>query len=148
MAILTIDSVVSEWKKDSVINDTNVQGELFKTPNLHSKFLEYYVFFKARLSSAEKKYNRMAYLRKRYYRGELTKQELDANGWDQFQGLKKSGSDLENSIKTDLIMLDLKEIVDMCETSVSTCQEILKSIQNRGWLLKTIVEHQKFLSGG
>lgn len=144
---VTIENVVAEWKVDSVINDTEIQRELFKTPNIHAKYLDFFVFFKKALVQSEKVYNKTAYLRKRYYRGELTKDELDKYKWDQYQGLKVSSSEFNQLMAIDPILVSLKEIVESNKAAIATCEYIMKSIMSRDYLLKSAIDYQKWISG-
>ncbi len=144
---MNLEEVLVEWKIDAVIKEADMLKELFKTPQLHAKYLEYYVYFRAKLASAEKKYNRMSYIRKRYYRGELTKEELDKFEWDQYQGLKMSNSEFNQHSDIDPVLVELKEIVDSFKAAVSVLEYIMKSIASRDWALKSAIDYQKFVNG-
>lgn len=144
---MNLEEMIGEWKIDCVLNESDVLGELFKSPLLHAKYLERYIFFKAKLSNAEKKYNKMTYLRKRYYRGEMTREELVANGWDQYTGLKMQTTEFNKQIDIDPVLVDIKEVVDSHKTSVSTAEYIMKAIAGREWLLKSAIDFRKFIGG-
>jgi hypothetical protein len=109
--------------------------------------LELYIFFKARLAAAEKKYNVMKFTKRKYYRGECTQQELQQYGWPQWQGLKPSGTELNQLFDMDSDLNDLQEKVEYFKTSVSTLEYIMKAIQSRDWQLKTLFEVQRYMNG-
>jgi hypothetical protein len=144
---VNLESILEEWKVDCKIREVDLGSELFKTPMLHSKYLGYYVEMRAKFSGAEKKYNKMAYLRKRYYRGEMTKDELQQYGWEQFQGLKMSSSEFNQHIDYDPILCDLKDGVDYCKTAIQSLEWIMKQIQSRDWSIKSAIEYNKYLAG-
>ena len=144
---VTVDEMLEQWTADSIIDDSNIQSEIIKVPSLHSKFLNYYIYFKQRLAIAESKKNKMSYLRKRYYRGELTREELVENKWDQYQGLKMSNTEYNQHSNIDPILVDYERAVAELKLSVSACEYILASIKSRDYSLKTIFEHMKYMSG-
>ena len=148
MAAFNLEEVLLRWKEVSKINSTKIIDELVKTPSLHSEFLEYYVFFRAKLSASEKKYNLMAWQKRKYYRGEMDQSDLTKNGWSQWNGLKPSSSELNGLLEMDNDMNDLKERVDGYKTAVQTTEYIIKQINSRDWSLKSIIEYNKYLSGG
>jgi hypothetical protein len=143
----SIDEVVAEWRTDAVLNDSRVDRELLKTPMLHAKYLEYYVYFKAKLAQSEKKHNKMMWVKRKYFRGEMELNELQKYGWSQWQGLKPSGAELNQLLEMDTDMNDLREVVASYKTSVSSLEYILKQIASRDWALKSIIEYNKFMAG-
>lgn len=143
----SIEEVVEEWKKDSVIDEASLNRELIKTAMLHSKYIEHYVFFKAKLSQAEKKHNKLMYVKKKYYRGEMTQAELQQHGWLQYQGLKMSMSEFNSMSTMDPDLLETQEKISAYKTAVSVTEYIMKSIGSRDYSLKSVIEYNKFLSG-
>jgi hypothetical protein len=144
---LTINDVLEHWKVDVVIDESKLSSELIRVPMLHAKYLEYFIFFKQKLANTDAKKNKMGYLRKRYYRGELTQQELIDNDWPQFQGLKMSNTEVQHQFEIDPILINLKRIVEEYKTSVTGLEYILNSIKSRDYSLKAMIEYQKYLSG-
>lgn len=142
-----IEDVMVEWKTDSVINDAKIDKEILKTPMLHAKYLEYYVYFKAKLAQAEKKHNKMMWVKRKYWRGEMEQAELQKYGWSQWQGLKPSSSELNQLMEMDTDINDLQEIVAGYKTSVAALEYILKQIGGRDWSIKSLIDYNKFLSG-
>lgn len=143
----TIEDVLIEWKKDSIIDDSQLNREIMRTPMIHAKYVEYLVFFKAKLSAAEKKTNRMAWVKRKYFRGEMEKHELDQNGWSQWQGLKPSGSELNQLLEMDKDMNDLNEIQNGYKTAVQAVEYILKQVSSRDYTLKTLFDYMKYIGG-
>jgi hypothetical protein len=118
-----------------------------KTPQLHAKYLEYFVYFKSKLAASEKKHNKMMWQKRKYWRGEMDLAELNQHGWSQWQGLKPSSSEINQLLEMDSDMNDLAEIVAGYKTAVQTSEYILKQIQGRDWALKSLIDYQKYLSG-
>lgn len=143
----SIEDVLAAWKQDSVMDEVNLASTITKTPLLHAKYLEYYVMFKRKLATAEAKKNRMAYLKKKYYRGEMTQEELKKHNWDQYQGLKMSSAEFNQQIDIDPDMVEFNHVVAELKTAVSCVEYIMNSIKGREYSLKTLFEYQKYLSG-
>jgi len=143
----TVEQVLAEWKQDSVMNEAKINLELMKSPQLHAKYLEYFVYFKAKLAAAEKKHNKMMWIKRKYWRGEMEQSELMQHGWSQWQGLKPSSSEINQLLEMDTDMNDLAEIVSGYKTAVSATEYVMKQIQGRDWALKSLIEYNKYLSG-
>jgi hypothetical protein len=122
--------------------------ELTKTPQLHSKYLEIYMQVKGRMVSAETKYNKLKFLRKKYYRGEMTLQELTQYGWDQYQGLKMSQSEFNSMAEIDPELVDEYAKVEYWKTMVNGLEYIMKQINQRDWSVKSLIEYNKLMLGG
>lgn len=143
-----IDDVLVEWKKDVIIDESKLSSELIRLPMLHSKYLEYYIHYRHRLSKAEKAKSRTSNLKRKYFRGECTQSELIKHGWDQYQGLKPSVSELNQLLEFDHDISGLTSIVSDLKTAVAGCEYILGQLKNRSFELKSIMEYQRYLSGG
>lgn len=143
----SIEEVLQEWKKDSIINDTKLDKEILRSPQLHSKYLDYFVFFKAKLAAAEKNHNKMMWVKRKYFRGECDQQDLQKYGWSQWQGLKPSSTELNQLLEMDSDMNSLAEAVTLWKTSVNAIEYIMKQIQGRDWSIKSIIEYQKYIAG-
>jgi len=145
---LTTDDILAEWKVDSAIDDTKLSSEVMRTPLLHSKYLEVYLKIKHKYISATSTYNKLKFLRKKYFRGEMTREELNENGWDQYQGLKMSQSEFNSMAEIDPILNDEWVKMEYWKNLVQGMEYILKQIQQRDWSIKTMIEYNKMMMGG
>ena len=145
---LNIDSIIAEWKQDSILDETKLSTELARIPLLHSKYLEVYLTSKSKLISVTSSYNELKFTRKKYFRGEMTREELLAHGWDQYQGLKMSHSEFNSTADIDPVLNDEWVKVEYWKGIVSGIEWIMKEIQNRGYTIKTMVEYNKIIMGG
>ena len=143
----TIEQVLEEWKQDAPYTELSLQKDLYTTPNLHAKYLGAFVYFKAKKDAAEKKYNLMLWKKRKYWRGEMEKHELEQHGWSQWQGLKPSGSELNFLIDADRDLNDLRQNMESYKTSVLALEYIMKQISQRDWGMKNIIEYQKWIAG-
>ncbi len=147
MSIITIEQVVDEWKDDSKIDQSKLDFELIRTPSLHSKYLKYYIHFKQKLALAESKRNKMGFIKRKYFRGECDKNDLDRYGWSQWNGLKPSGVELNQLLEFDSDMNDLGRVVAELKTSVAGLEYIMNQIKGRDYSLKSMVDYMKFVNG-
>lgn len=145
--VLTPEIVAEQWKEDSEISETKIPQELIKTSSLHSKYLSYYLQFKRNLSTAEYNKNLMGELKKKYYSGRMTKEELDKLGWSQWQGLKQSGTEFNQLISYDKDMNKLEKVVAEANVGIKICEYILQQIDKRGYALKNLLEYYRYING-
>ena len=143
----TIDEILEEWEEDSIVDDNHVDTESIKIPKLHAKYLKYLTSSKLALVKKNNDYNALKKIKFRYYRGELTKDELIEMGWEQWQGTKPMKNEMDQFLTGDSDLIKLKLSMDLLETKIYALESILNQIKARDWQLKNIVEWKKFLSG-
>jgi hypothetical protein len=144
----TIEEVKEEWKKDSSIDNTRFETELIRTPMLHAKYLDYLVYFRAKRAATLRKLNTLKAIKRRYYRGEFTLDELKEHGWGQWQGLKPSMSELNQLFDQDADLIEIEERLEYYNTALAMIEYIMKAIGSRGYEMKTLLDYQKFINGG
>jgi hypothetical protein len=135
------------WVADSRIDETNLGGESAKIPKLHAKYLNLLVNAKLTTRRAESEYLRMRRLKWRYYRGEMTQQELDEMNWPQWQGVKPLKNEMDEFIATDTDLIVLQDKLEYHRTVLNMLEGILKSIHSRTWDIKNSIEWTKFTNG-
>ena len=129
---MKLSDIQSEWSKDSKINDIELGSEAIKVPILHSKYLSYLSNVKLSLRKSESDYYKLRRVKYRYYRGELTKIELQNLGWEQYQGNKPLKNEMEEFLQCDDQLNTLTDKVEYYKTVVFTLEQILRSIQELG----------------
>ena len=144
---MNLDEILSNWKADVEVDPHQLEKEIFRTPNLHAKYLEVFVYMKARFAAAEKKIGQMKYLKRKYYRGEMTREDLEKYNWTQFQGLKPSNSELQSMFDMDPELNELEEKLAYFKTGVAALEYIMKQIGIRDYSLKSVIEYRKFCGG-
>lgn len=144
---ITIDYIQSSWEQDCGIDRTKLTEESLKTPKLHAKYLNTLMACKSKLIKLDKDLNDLKLAKFRYYRGEMSKEELDRHGWSQYQGLKPLKSDLESFLSGDKDLLVIKQKIDYYLNMVYQLESIMKQISSRDWQIRNAIENQKFLAG-
>jgi hypothetical protein len=143
----TLNEILSMWEKDAVIDETNLSHEASRNPMLHSKYLTILATTKLQLQKAESDLLNTRRIKTRYYRGEMTKAELQELEWVQFQGRSLTKAELEDTLRMDPDAIRLTDKAMYFQTVKETCESILKEINGRVWSVRTSVDFQKFQAG-
>jgi hypothetical protein len=144
---MKLSEIQEMWEQDSRIDETNLGRESTRVPTLHAKYLVYLSKVKLQLRKAESDYYNTRRLKYRYYRGEMSKDELEDNGWVQWQGNKPLKNEMDEFLQCDQNLIELQDKVEYFKTVIYTLEQILRSINSRTWDIKTAVEWSKFTNG-
>lgn len=144
---MKLTDIQEEWVKDSSIDETNLGRESIRVPTLHAKYLTYLSKVKLQLRKAESDYYNTRRLKYRYYRGEMSREELATLEWEQFQGNKPLKNEMDEFLQCDSDLIELQDKVEYFKTVIFTLEQVLRSINSRTWDIKTAVEWTKFTNG-
>jgi hypothetical protein len=135
------------WADDCKINETNLGHESARTPLLHSKYLNFLTSTRLNLRKAESEYLNCRRLKYRYYRGELTQDELIEEGWSQWQGNKPLKNEMDEFLQVDSDLIVLEDKVEYFKTVMYQLEQIIRSLNSRTWDIKNSIEWTKFTNG-
>lgn len=144
---MNIEQLQEEWAKDCSIDDDHLDRESVRTPNLHAKYLNHLISFKMKHAAHTTEYNSLRVKKFRYYRGELSKAELDMNGWEQWQGIKPLRNEMDEFLNGDSDLIKAKLKIDYLKTCIECCESIMLSIKGRDWTIRSAIDWKKFISG-
>lgn len=144
---MKLSEIQEMWEQDSRIDETNLGRESTRVPTLHAKYLVYLSKVKLQLRKAESDYYNTRRLKYRYYRGEMSKDELEDNGWVQWQGNKPLKNEMDEFLQCDQNLIELQDKVEYFKTVIYTLEQILRSINSRTWDIKSAIEWSKFTNG-
>lgn len=144
---MNIEQLQSEWEKDCEIDDNYLGENSTATPKLHAKYVKLLVQVKLKHTKLQSDYNMTRKSKFRYYRGEMTREELAERGWQQWQGVKPLKNEMDEFLTgdDDLNQLDVK--IKYLETMIYLLESILAQIKARDWQIKSAIEWKKFLAG-
>ena len=125
------------------INDTELDLESLKTPQLHNEFLKHLTKFKLMLSRAETEYNILKKDKWEYYTGKADASVYAQKPFD----LKILRTDIDKYLDADIDLQKAKQKVDYLETTVDFLDRTIRQIANRGFTIKNAVDWRKFTSG-
>tara|TARA_R100000231_G_C5320363_1_gene163218 strand:- start:643 stop:1077 length:435 start_codon:yes stop_codon:yes gene_type:complete len=133
-------------KEDAVIDDAELDVESIKIPQLHNKYLNIFHDEKLILLKTEAEYKSMLRVRWEYYSGKMSKEELEDYGWEPFD-LKILKPDLGIYLDSDPMLVKLKNKVSYQKEKIEYLESVLKSLNNRNWIIRNAIEWRKFTSG-
>ena len=137
---MNIEEIQSMWEQDCAIDDNHLGEASTETPKIHSKYIKLMIQVKLKLTKSRADYNLLRKNKFRYYRGELSREELQLLGWEQWQGVKPLKNEMDEFIQGDPDLVNLN-------TKIEYLESILGQIKARDWQLKSAIEWKKFLSG-
>ena len=144
---MKLSELQEQWADDSSIDETNLGKESAKVPTLHAKYLNYLSSTRLNLRKAQSDYLNTRRKKYKYYRGEMSKQELEDEGWIQWQGNKPLKNEMDEFLQCDNDLINLEDKVEYFKTVIGHLEQILRSINSRTWDIKTAVEWAKFTNG-
>jgi hypothetical protein len=145
---MLIDDVVKQWNKDAPIDELDLKKSSLEIPKLHAKYIELYSqakILKLKVNSRKKK---LYIILKEYYSGESnTPTELKNLNREPFK-LTLLKSQLDQYIDADPEMIDISLAFGYQNELVDLLEQIIKSINLRGFAIKNALDYMKFMGGG
>jgi hypothetical protein len=144
---MNIEQLQEEWDKDCEIDDNYLGENSTATPKLHAKYVKMLVQVKLKHTKLSSDYNLTRKNKFRYYRGELSRDELQDLQWEQWQGVKPIKNEMDEFLKGDAELNAMEIKIKYLETMIYFLESVLQQIKARDWQIKTAVEWKKFLAG-
>jgi|TARA_Y100000816_G_C26008690_1_gene527298 hypothetical protein len=140
---MTLEELQDIVEKKLKINDTELDLEALKTPQLHNEFLKHYNKFKLMKTKASAELATIKLHKWEYYTGKADPMVYQQKPFN----LKILKQDVDKYIEADEDYQKIKQKVDYLETIVDFLDRTIRQIQNRGFLIKDAIEWRKFTSG-
>jgi len=146
---MNIESILEMWKKDSVIDEMQLDEASRDSAKLHSKYLELHSISRLRLKKLELDFKPLLRDKFLHYGGKLSQEELKEKKWnpDPLNGLTVLKGDLDKWYDADPLIQEHQIKIAYQEELVSVLKEILDNIRWRHQNIKNIIEWRKFTSG-
>jgi hypothetical protein len=135
------------WTTDAKINESMLGNESARTPTMHAKYLNLLSNTRLQLRKAESDYYNCRRKKYRYYRGEMTLQELTDEGWSQWDGNKPLKNEMDEFLMSDADLIQFQDKIEYFKTVQFQLEQILRSLNSRTWDIKNIIEWNKFTNG-
>jgi hypothetical protein len=145
---MTIEEILKEWDIDSEMDDNHIDNESIKVPKLHAKYIRHLIQAKLKNTKIQNEFNLLKKTKFRYYRGELSREELTELNWQQWQGVKPMKNEMEQFLDGDTDLNNIKVKIEYLNSMVYLLESILGQIKARDWQLKNVLEYKKFIAGG
>ena len=143
---MKIEDIYSEWAKDGEIDQVNLSTTASDIPKLHNKYYRMYVEEGMKLKRQRADYKVMVKLKNDYYRGDLDSEELKQYGWDP-QPLRILKSYIPTYVEADKDVIEASLRMGLQEAKVEYLESIIRQINNRNFILKSIIDWERFRTG-
>jgi len=140
---MDLEQLQEQVDKDLKINDTELDLESLKTPQLHNKYMKHLTKFKLMLSRAESEYNTLKRDKWEYYTGKSPAEIYAQKPFD----LKILKTDIDKYLEADEDLQKQKQKVDYLNAVVDFLDRTIRLISNRGFTIKNAIDWRKFTSG-
>lgn len=147
--MITLDGLIEMWKKDSEIDEMNLDESSQKIAKIHGKYLELISITKLQLKKKELEQKILLRDKWLYFNGKMDQAEIATRGWpfDPFNGLKIMKTDLEYYFNADPELQKSEEKIIYLKTLVETLEEIMGTLRWRHTHIKNMIDWRKFTSG-
>lgn len=143
---MNLDELKVMIKKDLDIDQTALDAESSRTPQIHNKYLVMFMDEKLKLKRMN---NELSVLRRNkwlYYTGRMSQEELTQFGWEPFE-LNILKTEADDMIESDADYIKASEKVNFQEEKVNYLESVIKIVQNRQWQIRAMIDWLKFTQG-
>lgn len=144
---MNIEELNDMWDNDCSIDEDHLDRASVHTAKLHSKYLRLLTQHKMRIAALYAEYNNLRQTKFRYYRGELSREELNERGWNQWQGVKPLKNEMDEFLTGDSDLNRINIKIEYIKVMVEALESILGQIKARDWQIRNAVDFKKFIAG-
>ena len=141
---MNLEEIQDLVEKDLKIDDTELDIESLKTPQLHNKYLKLLSKFNLLLKKADSDYAILHRNKWEYYMGKSDPQVYKEKPFD----LKILRTDIDKYLLSDEEIIKYSQKISYLQTIVNHLEQVLRQINNRTFQIKNAIEWKKFTSGG
>ena len=137
------------WKKDSEIDEMNLDDSSRQSAKLHSKYLELLSVNRLKLKKLDMDFKVLLRDKWSHYNGKLSQEEIEEKGWeyDPLNGLTVLKGDMDKWYDADPVIQEHQAKMQYSQEICDTLKEILENIKWRHQNIKNMIEWRKFTSG-
>ena len=140
---MDLEKLQEQVDKDLKLNETELDLESLKTPQLHNKYMKHLTTFKLMLSKAESELHTLKRQKWEYYTGKADASVYAEKPFD----LKVLRTDVDKYIESDDELIKAKQKKEYLTTVVDYLDKTIRQISNRGFTIKNAIDWRKFTSG-
>ena len=140
---MNLEEIQELVDKDLKINDSELDLESIKTPQIHNKYMKLLTKFKLMLSRNESEYQIVKKQKWEYYTGKADPSVYAEKPFN----LKILRQDVDKYIDSDEDIIKLKQKSDYLNTVVDFLDRTVRQISNRTFTIKNAIDWKKFISG-
>ena len=140
---MDISELQDQVDRDLKIDDTELDMESIRTPQLHNKYLKLYTKYSLQLKRAQDDYKTLYRWKWEYYTGKATPDVYLEQPFD----LKVLKADVSMYLDSDKDVQELGQKEAYIQAIVTYLEKILREINNRNWTIRNTIEWKKFIHG-
>lgn len=133
-------------ERDMKVDDTQLDLESLKIPQLHNKYLNFLQEERFNLKKMGFDFASLRRSKWEYYTGKMSEEDLEQRGWEPFD-LKILKADIDMYLDSDNDMILMKQKITYQEEKVFYLESVIKEIGQRNWEIRNAIEWRKFVSG-
>ena len=140
---MQLEDIKTESKIDLEVDDERLDTEALKNQELYRKYIDYKSNFELLLYKAKGDYKILYREKWEYYGGKADAKIYATKPFD----LKVLKTDLAVYIAADEDIINAENKIGYLEVVVDYIKGVIKSVDNRGWDIKTAIDWKKFEAG-
>ena len=140
---MDLETLQNQADIDLKIDDTELDLESIRTPQLHNKYLKLFTKYSLQLKKVKDDYDGLYKFKWEYYTGKSTMEVYQAEPFD----LKVLKSDVHIYLNADAELQKLGQRQEYLNVVVVYIERVLREINNRNWNIRNTIEWKKFLHG-
>ena len=129
--------------QDCEIDETQLDAESLRLPQLHNKYLNIYLDTKLILERKQNEFNRLRRLKWEYYTGKMDAEVLEHMGWEPFD-LVILKTEIDRFIDSDPDIVKIQSKIKYQEQIVNYLENVIKIVSNRQWNIRAALDWIKF----
>ena len=143
---MKLEDIQNLWAEDVIIVDDMLDEEALKIPRLHQKYYKIYTTERLLLKKLQADLKIFQQLKFEYYSGEMAEEDLRERGWEPFYK-KVLKADITRYVDSDKEIIERTLKIAHQQEKVDFCDNIIRSLRDRGFLIKSAIEWRRFTNG-
>lgn len=144
---MTLEQILAEWEVDSQIDQLELGDESVRGAKLVPKYLRYRADERLRLRKMETDLRQLKLDKSEFYVQGATKETRDL-GWKLPPRGAVLKTDLPTYLDADREMVELHLKIEYQKEKVAVLEDCVRSLHDRRWVVKNIIDWRRFQSGG
>lgn len=143
---MTLDQYFAEWSKDAELRADKLDEDARYVPMLHAKWWRYYTGERLAFRKLDIEYKKLFRQKWEWYVGKLDDTERLALGWPP-QPLKILSANVHIYLDADPDLQNVMKKKALLEETLRFLEDVIKSINKRGFDIKNAIDFLKFKMG-
>lgn len=143
---MKIDDIISEWEKDCIISQTDLGEEALKSARLHQKYYEILIRERLLLRKIDSEFKELKLQKFEFYKDGHT-EETVKKGWTLPPKGMILKTDIPMYMDADKEIINISLKIGLQQEKIEFLESIIKTLMNRGYLIRNAIDFLKFQMG-